>query len=452
MKILLANEGCIMGGVETWMVSLSSILRARGHDCELFFFNHGPMEQHLPAAVPAHFGDLADLLKLVRAKGFDLVHANSTDWQVGIAAVRALGVKLVLTSHGRTVPTWNPGNSDALVSCSGWEADQQQALLGVPVHTVLNGIDTERFKAVEVRETTGPPIVAWIGRGVNVEQKRIDKLAAIAPLLHKSGLRLHLVEPYGPEEVSKVAPEAARALRGVAEFWGAVPVEEMAAFYLKVAASGGCVLSTSSFEGLPLTLLEAQAAGCPAIGPDVRGVNECIDPEHGGVLYPFEMEAGALAALIIETLSDKDEMRRRRAACERFARERFSLERMAGDYLKIYETALQTRPESFSAGRSLPGTWSRLGWEGYLEYCWSGGHCQYLASQKLAAQQEWRLAKIAARSALLTSPTLFIRPGRAFHLLRTELRSKFSPKAAGQPELSDNGAMAAPAEAKGPEQ
>lgn len=448
MKILLANEGCIMGGVETWMVSLCSQLRAGGHDCQLFFFNHGPMEQHLPPDLTVHFGDLADLLKLVSSKGFDLVHANSTDWHTGIAAVRSLGVRLVLTSHGRSVPTWNPLNSDALVSCSNWEAREQEAEMGVAVHTVLNGIDTERFKASEVAETKGPPIVAWIGRGINVEQKRIDKLASIAPSLHRAGLRLWLVEPYGPEEVSKVAPEAVRALQPVADFWGAVPVEKMADFYLEVAASGGCALSTSSFEGLPLTLLEAQAAGCPAIGPDVRGVNECISPEHGGLLYPFEMEGEQVAALIIKTLGDEEEMRRRRAACERFAREQFSLERMAGDYLKIYEKALGTPRKSFSEGRSLFGVWPRLGWRGYLEHCWSGGHCQYLASQKLAAEGEWRLAKVAAQASLSTCPTLFTRPNRALHLLRTALRSAFSSKPARKKQADGQTSVAATAEAE----
>ena len=418
-----------MGGVETWMISLSSRLRARGHDCELFFFNHGPMERNLPRELPVHFGDLSDLLKLVRSRGFELVHANNTDWHVGVGAVRSLGAKLVLTSHGRSAPTWNSANCDALVSCCRWEAEEQQSLTGVSFQTVLNGIDTKRFTPAPVAETTGPPIVAWVGRGVNVEQKRIDKLAAIAPDLHQSGIRLRLVEAYGPEEVAKVAPEAVRALLPVAEFWGAVPVERMADFYREVAASGGCVISTSSFEGLPLTLLEAQACGCPAIGPDVRGVNECIDPEHGGVLYPFEMEARELAALVIETLGDKSEMRKRREACERFAREQFSLERMAREYLEIYEQVLKNGSKSFSQAGSLFGLMPRLGWRGFIEHCWSGGHSQYLASLKLSEQGEWKLASQAARSALFTCPTLFTRPPRALHLLKTQLRSKFPPVA-----------------------
>lgn len=424
-----------MGGVETWMVSLSSMLRARGHDCELFFFTHGPMEQNLPPDLPAHFGDLADCLKLVSARRFDIVHANSTDWHVGIAAVRALGPRLVLTSHGRSVPTWNTANCDALVSCSRWEALEQEALTGVPHRTVLNGIDTERFTPLEVTETQGPPVVAWIGRGVNVEQKRIDKLAAIAPFLQRKGVRLHLVEPYGPEEVARVAPEAVSALLPAASFWGAVPVERMADFYREVAATGGCVLSTSSFEGLPLTLLEAQACGCPAIGPDVRGVNECIKAERGGVLYPFEMEAEELANLVLSTLGDEEGMRRRRAACVEFARNEFSLERMAGEYLKIYEEALGSRRKSFSGSRSLMGLMPKLGWSGLLEHCWSGGHCQYRASIRLAEEGEWRLAQVAARAALSTCPTLYARPPRALQLFKTELRSTFAGKAA--PELKD---------------
>ncbi|MBD0372884.1 MAG: hypothetical protein ICV60_18715, partial [Pyrinomonadaceae bacterium] len=124
----------------------------------------------------------------------------------------------------------------------------------------------------------------------------------------------------------------------------------------------------------------------------------------------------------------------------------FSLERMAGDYLKIYEEALRNRRKSFSAGRSLFGLMPRLGWKGYLEYCWSGGHCQYLASQKLAEEGRWRLAKVAAHSALFTCPTLFTRPQRAFHLFKMELRSTLPSKAVAG--TSRNGTREAHVEAE----
>jgi hypothetical protein len=90
----------------------------------------------------------------------------------------------------------------------------------------------------------------------------------------------------------------------------------------------------------------------------------------------------------------------------------------------------------------------RLGWRGYLEHCWSGGHSQYGASRRLAEQGRWRLASVAARSALFTCPTLFTRPSRALHLLKTQLRANVSSKAA--PEMAGNATMPAPTERRDP--
>ncbi|MEG2632426.1 MAG: glycosyltransferase, partial [Comamonas sp.] len=53
------------------------------------------------------------------------------------------------------------------------------------------------------------------------------------------------------------------------------------------------VLSTH-YEGMPLALTEAMAAGCACIGSDVVGVREVIDPGRTGLLVP-EGDAAALA-------------------------------------------------------------------------------------------------------------------------------------------------------------
>ena len=427
MKVLLANAACNMGGVETLMITMASILRSRGHECELFFFSHGPMEKYLPAGCVAHFGDLADLLQLVVSRGFDVVHANSTDWHVGISAVRGTGVALVLTSHGRTEPNWTKANCDALASCCAWEADEQQPYTDIEIRKVPNGVDTERFKPGGERPRAATsPIIAWVGRGTDPMQKRLDRFAAIAPALSGAGLRLHLVEPYGPEAVDEVTPGLSESLLPYVEFWGAVPVGEMPDFFRKVAASGGYVVSTSSFEGLPLTLLEAQACGCPVVGPDVRGVNECVTPSRGGVLYPSDLPSGELAELVLGCVRDAEGTRRRGAACALHVREKFSIERMAQDYLRIYEEAL------LAGGRRPAGSGRRLralgvGWKEYVERNWSAGHFQFEASLKLAARGEAGLASVAARAALVTCPTLYLRPSRMAHLLKTGVRAKKRP-------------------------
>jgi hypothetical protein len=289
---------------------------------------------------------------------------------------------------------------------------------------VLNGIDTEKFKpsGKALPSSTSSPIVAWVGRGTDMVHKRIDKFAAVAPLLSRAGMRIRIADPYGPEEVEKVVPEAASALRAVAEFWGAVSKEELPAFFQEVADSGGCVLSTSVSEGLPMALLEAQACGCPVIGTDVRGVKEVVVQEYGGVLYPFETAPEELASLLINTLRDAEAMRLRRETCARHAREKFSLERMASDYIRIYQEALgarRTRRSSLSLRLWLAPL---LNWSDYIERRWSAGNCHYQASRKLSEEGEGELARAAARLSFVTCPSLYMRPERLVHLLKIFLR------------------------------
>ena len=425
MKILLAYEWCLIGGVEAFMASLAGVLRAQGHQCEFFFFTRGPMEQQLPPDYEVHFGDLADCMKLVRAKGYDIVHANSSDWRVGITAVRSLGAKLVITAHGMVVPGWNSANCDAFVCCSRWQAEEQKAFTDLPFHTILNGVDLGKFKPSENAAATLPPIVAWIGRGDDMVHKRIDKFAAIAPILHEAGVRLWIADSRGPQEVEKVSPDAVRTLLPIAEFWGTVSKERLPNFFQEIAASGGCIVSTSVREGLPMALLEAQACGCPVIGTDVRGVNEVVDPAHGGVLYPFEIEAEQLADLVRDTVHDTEQMRWRREACARRVREQFSLERMAQDYLRVYEEALNAEHRHRAGMRVRLWLAPLLNWRDYVERRWTAGHCHYEVARKLAEQEEWGLASSAAWLSLETCPTLYARPGRLAHLLKILVRPNF---------------------------
>jgi len=417
----------MIGGVETFMVTLATALGEAGHECELFFFQRGPMEQELTGKFVAHFGSLADCLRVVDTGKFEIVHGCSTDWGYGISAARYLDAKLVITAHhDRLVPVWNSTNCDALAGCSHWLATAQQPLTDLSVHTVYNGIDTEQFRpAAEIpsgMRAGGGPIIAWVGRGPDLRAKRIDKLAAIAPMLYEAGIRLWLAESHGFEQVAAVAPDAALALRETAEFWAHVPRTEIANFYRKVAVSGGCIISTSYSEGFGLAIVEAQACGCPTVGTDVRGVNEVISPAHGGVLFPFDMEAGNLARLVIETVSDKERMRERRRQSFGFAHTTFSAARMAKDYLRIYEEILR-RPR-----RNLSRTHARFmlaplaNWREYVAHRWSAGQYQYEMSRQLAAHGESRLASAAARASIETCPTLYGKPQRLSHLFKTMIR------------------------------
>lgn len=434
MKILLAYEWCRIGGVEAFMAALAGVLRAEGHECEFFFFERGQMAEHLPPGAPAHFGDLADCMKLVSERGFEIVHANSSDWRIGISAVREAGARLVVTAHGMVVRGWNSTNCDAFACCSGWQAEEQKKYTDLPVHIVLNGIDTRLFRpAAPASPAPGAaaPVVAWVGRADDMVHKRIDRLAAVAPALRAAGVRLWIADPTGFAEVERVAPDAARTLRAHAEVWRAFPKAELPDFFRAVAASGGCVLSTSVREGLPMALIEAQACGCPVVGADVRGVNEVVRPEHGGVLYPFELDPDELSRLLLGALGDADAMRRRRDECARYAREQFSLERMARDYLRIYREALAPARSPRVGARARLWLAPLLDWEEYVGRRWTAGARQYETALALSERGERELARASARLSFTTCPTLYARPRRLARLVKVLLRPP-SPAAAAR--------------------
>lgn len=64
------------------------------------------------------------------------------------------------------------------------------------------------------------------------------------------------------------------------------------------------VLSTR-WEGMPLALVEAMAAGCACIATDVLGAREVIDPGHTGLLVP-PSDAASLADALQQLLQNTD--------------------------------------------------------------------------------------------------------------------------------------------------
>ena len=399
------------------MLALRRMLVNLGHDCELFFFRHGDMEKHLPADCPVHFGTLADCLRLVHRRQFDVVHVRSSDWNTGVAAARSPETKLIVTSHGFLGPGWNAGNCDAFVACAGWLAVAQQPMTDVPMQVVLNGVDVSRFHPGELQPSS-PPIVAWVGRGVD-RRKRLDAFAAATPRLVASGLRVWVIDPHGPSAVAARMPEAARTLERTAEFWGGMPVDRMPEVYQTIAASGGCVVSTAEWEGLPLTLLEAQACGCPVIAPDVRGTNECVDPAWGGELYPLETATDDLAGLVLTTLQDEAGMQARRRVCAAHVAEHFSIDRMGESYARMYKDA----PFPWRGGL-VNRLRARLllspvhNWRGYCQHRWRVGREQFAAARTLVQEGEWDAARLAIQASLRTSPTIYLRRERAGLLMR----------------------------------
>jgi glycosyltransferase involved in cell wall biosynthesis len=106
----------------------------------------------------------------------------------------------------------------------------------------------------------------------------------------------------------------------------------------------------SRFEGLPITVLEAMAAGVPCVATSVGGVPEAIDDGRTGLLVPAG-DPDALAGAI-DRLAGDGELREQLAAAARSTYEgAFRAEQMVRQSEALYEVACSRRADLASGER-----------------------------------------------------------------------------------------------------
>ncbi len=106
----------------------------------------------------------------------------------------------------------------------------------------------------------------------------------------------------------------------------------------------------SLWEGHPLVLLEAMAAGKPVVATDIPGSREVVAPEQTGLLVP-PRDPHQLAQALLLLASDSSLRQRMGDAGRRLLLERFTIDRMTREYEALYETTLMAHTRRRSAGR-----------------------------------------------------------------------------------------------------
>jgi glycosyltransferase involved in cell wall biosynthesis len=114
-----------------------------------------------------------------------------------------------------------------------------------------------------------------------------------------------------------------------------------------LGASDVFVLS-SNWEGNPLAVMEAMAAGLPVISTRAGGVPELVESGQQGILVPLGDCVGFANAM--RTLLNDSDLRAAMAdaACER-ATAAFNVDRMAQGYASLYRKALNTSSRRLAA-------------------------------------------------------------------------------------------------------
>ncbi|WP_437587717.1 glycosyltransferase [Sorangium sp. So ce1000] len=363
------------GGAEQVAVDLAAFQRAAGHDVLAVAIAEDPdgpraeqlrrrgVEVHLVPKCPGFDATLtARLAALFATKGVMLVHSHN---QLSLVYAAPAGwlhrVPVIHTKHGVSQDMqgrrWLRSAASAFVDAHVAVSQPTAAVvLGQrevdpnKVHVVANGIDLSRFAPdraarARVRAELAIPRDAWVigsvGRLSPVKNHALLVRAAARSL--PRGGRLLLVGD-GSERERLVA--LARELRVSDRVLFAGERHDVPAL---LAALDVFALPSLS-EGLPLALLEAMAAGLPAVATDVGGVSTALVDRETGFLVPSD-EVAPLAARLSELHADPGRAAKMGRRGRVLALRRYSAVRMAERYMDLYALLLLRHSRRVAAVR-----------------------------------------------------------------------------------------------------
>ncbi len=309
------------------------------------------------------------LARLLRRERVDVAHAHQyTPFFYALAARRlARHPTILFTEHGRHYPDhprWKRKifnrllleQRDRVVGVGG---AVRQALIrneGIPSHRVqviINGIESERFAAdrstrAEVRRElalgSDDLVLLQVAR-LDPLKDHATALAALSHVVHERPATHLLLAGDGPLRGEIEGRARALGLEPHVRLLGTRRDVD------RLLAAADVMLLTSISEGIPLTLLEAMAAGLPVVATRVGGVGEVV--EHGRTGLLVQAGDDMTLAQAVLTLADSPVLRNEMGQHGRQRMEQFfSEKRMRERYGELYrELTGERRP---SAGNGLP--------------------------------------------------------------------------------------------------
>lgn len=317
------------------------------------------------------WGCVRRLARCVRDSGAQLVHAHQYTPYAYVTAARLLGRRppVLFTEHGRFYPDLSSAKRrlfnrlmtsrhDRLVAVGG---AVKQALVdkeGLPaqrIEVVYNGVSSKPAelsaeRRAELRREFGATdddfVMLQVARLDPIKDHRTALKAYAAAFAQNPRIRLVLVGD-GPERTTIDRQIADQGLqRSVTTLGQRGDVPEL-------LAAADAFLLTSVSEGIPVTIIEAMAAGLPVISTRVGGVPEVIDDGETGLLAASGDSDGLARAMV--RISQEPQLREALAVRgrERVA-SRFSEERMIERYASLYAELAQERRVSSRIPQTAP--------------------------------------------------------------------------------------------------
>lgn len=285
--------------------------------------------------------------RIFRTEQVDVVHVHMSErgsvYRKGMVMwyARCKGAKVVLHMHGAELEDWYGHLSQRrqkqvrhIVSCADrviilgeyWRGFMSE-LVDDPgkIRVIHNAVPVPRTSLYRPESRT----LLFLG-AVSPRKGIYDLLDAMQKINDQLSPDWKL-KLYGPNVIGTVEEEIRRrGLTGRAEYCGWLPPQQREA----VLARTGVNLLPSRDEGLPMTILEAMAAGIPSVTTRVAAIPEAVNAENGILLQPGDVDA--LAESILTICRDPQLRQQKSQACRRRVEEKFSLSQHIASIEAIY--------------------------------------------------------------------------------------------------------------------
>lgn len=356
-------ESLRVGGAERLVHDL---VIARGADCTSVacLDAYGPFGESLlqkgfsVTLIGKESGIVSTAWKLrrhVRQLRPDVVHChNLPAFLYGAVAARLAGdIPVVLTKHGIRMPTGLKSRIHRFllrrsqsIAVSPQSRDILQHWLhpkSPAVRYIANGISAAAFENLPSREEARaqlglPPssfVIGIISR-VMPCKNHLELLDAFVGILAKIPDALLLIAGDGA-----MLPAVQNRIRELNLDGKAVLLGERRDIP-RVLAALDCFCLPSDTEGMPMTILEAMAAGVPIVATDVGGIPECVEDGRTAMLIPPHAPERLQAALLNIAL-DPASARQLADAAKLAFRNRFSVAHTIDAYEECYREVIHGR-------------------------------------------------------------------------------------------------------------
>lgn len=390
LRVLHVIHNLKREGAQTMVVNLAAALDPASARAVVFPWREsGPYERRLKqASVPViqPLGGPAPLLRavltlrrVVREEKIDVVHAHMSDSAILVAlALAGTGIPFVVTHHSnRLLPKERWAKHLLRRISSAWALRRAAFNIGVTPNVA------DRLKE-EFSLPSGS--VIHIPNGVNIPPQEAVDAAQISRLESEAGVpwpRITTLGRLAPVKRQDIAIDAIHHLREALphiqlRILGEGPLMQELAEQIELrqlstfvdlagptdnVASALCdtdiYVSTSSYEGLPVAVLEAMSWCLPVVATEVPGHRDVIHNGVDGCLVPFD-DPQALAQQILRLCRSSTERRELGSAARDRAVRDFSDKAMADSYCETYLAALERNTRGSRASRSFRGKFSIL--------------------------------------------------------------------------------------------